>query len=550
MKPGTPIVIVAALLSIFLAPINTSAGETDQDWIYVAKPGDNLWDITTRYLTGIKYWRPLQRMNKIDRPRQIPPGTHIRIPVRWSKVMLANVRIKAVHGAVKIRKAGSNDVIEARAGDVLSQDDAVITPDGASAMLVFADGSELLLVSNSDLRLETLKAYGDGDVADSHVRLQQGQAENRANPKKIPSTRFRITTPSAVMAIRGTDFRVDSSGESSHIEVTQGRINVANNDSDSVLKAGYGMVAKAGKALQKPVPLLTAPDLSAVPDVIETTAKKLDIPEQAGAVDFRVQVAKGRQLDVLLHDSLHPPARIYPDLINLADGDYVMRVRAVDSQGLEGKQSVAEFTLNARPVPPANIYPVTEASIVEKTPEFHWARPEGSSSYQLQVYAGKSETAPLIDEKNLSGERYTADIELPQGVYQWRVQANDEQGQPGPYGHFQSFRVLAEPPTMSDPLLDDKSLTVQWNADDASYRYQFQMSRDKNFSELLVDEKLDASSYVFSDPTPGYYYIRISTIDADGFQGPYSPVQRFEVPPPDRTWVGVLMGLVVLILAL
>lgn len=549
MNPGSPIVIAALLFSILLAPLKTSAAEADQHWIYAAKYGDNLWDITTRYLTGIKYWRPLQRMNKIDRPRQIPPGTHIRIPVKWSKVMLANVRIKEVHGPVKIIKAESNVESEARAGDVLSQDDAVITPDGASAMLEFADGSELLLVSNSDLRLETLKAYGDGDVADSRVRLQQGQVENHANPKKIPSTRFKITTPSAVMAIRGTNFRVDSNEEGSHIEVTRGSISVAKDDSESVLKAGYGIVAQEGKALQAPVPLLAAPDLSAVPQVIETPAIRLNIPVQAGAVAYRVQIVEGISLTVLLHDSQYQPSRIYPDLTNLADGDYVMRVRAVDKEGLEGMESITEFTLNAHPVPPANIYPATGASIIEITPEFHWALPDGSSSYQLQVYAGQSETAPLIDEKKLSGERFTADKHLAPGEYQWRVQANDQQGQPGPYGHFQSFRILPEPPVMSDPLLEDKSLTVQWNADDESHKYQFQMSHNKNFSELLVDEKLDASRYVFSNPVPGYYYIRVSTIDADGFQGPHSPVQRFEVPP-DRTWVGVVMGLVVLLLAL
>jgi hypothetical protein len=96
MNTGSPLVLATLLFTILLAPFSSSAGETDQDWIYVAKPGDNLWDITTRYLTGIKCWRPVQRLNKITRPRQIPPGTQIRIPVKWSKVMLANVRIKGV----------------------------------------------------------------------------------------------------------------------------------------------------------------------------------------------------------------------------------------------------------------------------------------------------------------------------------------------------------------------------------------------------------------------------------------------------------------------
>ena len=227
-----------------------------------------------------------------------------------------------------------------------------------------------------------------------------------------------------------------------------------------------------------------------------------------------------------------------------------MRVRAIDTDGLEGKESVSGFTLNARPVPPVNIYPATGASIIENTPEFHWARPDGTSSYQLQVFAGQSERTPMIDRNKLSGERFTAETGLPAGEYQWRVQANDQQGKPGPYGHLQSFRILPEPPAMSDPKLDEKSLTLQWNADDTSHKYQFQMSHDKGFSELLVDEKLDTSRYVFSNPEPGYYYMRVCTIDVDGFQGPYSPVQRFEVPPADRTWLGVVMIIATILVAL
>lgn len=550
MKTESPIIVVALLFCILLVPFSSSASETDQDWIYVAKPGDNLWDITTKYLTGIKYWRPVQRLNNITRPRQIPPGTQIRIPVKWSKVMFANVRIKAVQGPVKIRKADLNVESAAQAGEKLSQNDTVITPDDASVLLEFADGSELLLISNSNLRLETLKAYGDGDVADSQVRLKQGQAENHANPDKIPGTRFKITTPSAVMAIRGTNFRVGSDEAGSHIEVTRGSISVANNESESLLKAGYGMVTQADKSLQAPVPLLTAPDLSSVPDVIETPVVNLNIKTVAEAVGYRVQVVKSQRLNVLLYDSQYQPGRIYLDFTNLVDGNYVMRVRAVDASGLEGKESVADFTLNARPVPPVNIYPATGASIIENKPEFHWARPDGSSSYQLQIFAGQSEATPLIDKKQLNGERFTAEIQLPAGEYQWRVQANDQHGQPGPYGHFQSFRILPEPPAMSDPLLDEKSLTLQWNADDRSHKYQFQMSHDKGFSELLVDEELDASRYVFNNPQPGYYHMRVSTIDADGYQGPYSPVQRFEVPPPDRTWLGVVMIIATILIAL
>ncbi|WP_173052140.1 hypothetical protein [Candidatus Nitrotoga sp. AM1P] len=35
---------------------------------------------------------------------------------------------------------------------------------------------------------------------------------------------------------------------------------------------------------------------------------------------------------------------------------------------------------------------------------------------------------------------------------------------------------------------------------------------------------------------PGIYYLRVKTIDADGFAGPFGPVQQIEVPTKTNYW--------------
>ncbi|MFW2439658.1 MAG: FecR domain-containing protein [Arenicellales bacterium] len=549
--------INAHLLGCFLllpllltSPVSSIADESEQGWIYVARPGDNLWDITTRYLTGIKYWRPLQRLNNITRPRHIPPGTHIHIPVKWSKVKLAGVEIKAVHGPVKLKKAGTGTESPAAVGQRLSQQDIIITPDNASVLLVFADGSELLLVPESSLKLEILKAYGDGDVTDSQVHLHQGQAENRNNPAKIPGTRFKITTPSAVMAIRGTDFRVDSSDSVSRIEVLKGTVDVMGNSSKHRLTGGYGMVVESHQPLKEPIVLLPAPDLASVPAKIETPYIKIKLPAMAGAVSYKVQILASNQPDLLLHNHDYAPKQVTANLAGLPDDNYILRVRAIDENGLEGNDAVTPFELNAYPAAPVSITPAAGASIAGKRPSFSWAQPEGSSGYQLQVTADRQDKTSIISKIDIEHEQYTLNARLPAGEYHWRVQAYDRQGEPGPFGHYQSFRVLPGPPAMKEPSVNDKGLALQWQADGPNQSYHLQLSRDETFSDLLVDDVIDTPRYLLSSPRQGDYFMRVSSIDAEGYEGPYSTAQRFQVPGPDRGWVPILMFLAPLIIFL
>jgi len=288
---------VVLLVCLVAPPVEMAqASDTDQNWVYVAKSGDNLWDITTRYLTGIKYWRPLQRLNNIAEPRRIPPGTHILIPVRWSRVLLANATVKSLRGAATIHRAdGTEEAVTV--GAVLSEKDRISTAEDANVLLKFADESELLLLSGSNLNLDHLKAYGDGDVADTRVYQNSGRSESRANPEKLPGTRFRIQTPSAVMAIRGTNFRVSSDDAGSRVEVTTGQVTVANDSSESILPGGYGVVARQGEALTEPKKLLPPPDLSAIPEVIEALNARIIIPEMSGATGYRVQVTADKAFE-------------------------------------------------------------------------------------------------------------------------------------------------------------------------------------------------------------------------------------------------------------
>ena len=88
----------------------------------------------------------------------------------------------------------------------------------------FADGSIVTIQPNSTLKLDALSLYGGGGMVDTKLRLQQGGVAVKANPQHVPGNTMQIFTPTAVAAVRGTDFRLLSESKTTRQETLQGRV--------------------------------------------------------------------------------------------------------------------------------------------------------------------------------------------------------------------------------------------------------------------------------------------------------------------------------------
>jgi len=51
---------------------------------------------------------------------------------------------------------------------------------------------------------------------------------------------------------------------------------------------------------------------------------------------------------------------------------------------------------------------------------------------------------------------------------------------------------------------------------------------------------------LITDPSPGLYYVRARTIDADGFEGPFGMPQQVEVSRSGLWWLLAPLGLLLL----
>ena len=325
---------------IFLiAFVSVAMAETDSsgDWQYEVKRDDTVWDICKNYVAGNQCWRKLVKYNNIKTPKYLPPGTVLNIPKAWLKPSVAQALVISVRGDVIVSRAGEDGQKPVIKGDKLDQMDTVTAKNG-SAMIEFADQSRLLLKPNSAVRLQGLRYYQRGGIAETQIRLLKGRV--RANVEKLKGlgSRFDIATPAAVAAVRGTEFRVGFSpadGDNKAImttELLEGSVKVANDQGEQTLAAGEAVRAVEGEAVAAPVALLPRPRLDLTKEQEVRLPHRVVWYEVKGADYYRVTLSRD---GILLWEVTTQIPELEVDVAD--DGEYELIISAVDAQGFEGK---------------------------------------------------------------------------------------------------------------------------------------------------------------------------------------------------------------------
>ena len=518
-------VILFSLLTMIASPLYA------QDWMYTTRPGDNLWDLSKKYLASMSYWRKLQALNNIENPREMPPGTQLRFPIAWLKVQPVSVRVLEVSGTVVVVSGGSGLTRELSAGSFLYVDDEVRTEGNSSVVLSFADGSQLLLQSDSQLRLDMIRAYGDTGMVDSRVRLNHGRVDTQIVPTKGPEGRFEVHTPSALSAVRGTAFRMSSdlSKQTSMTEVIIGRVDVSAEGQTQVVPAGFGTVIKAGEPPLAPKPLLSPPDLSDLSKEFHQQPVEFQWPELKGALGYRVQLAPNDQFMSLLKEvSLTTSQFTMNDLLN---GHYALRIRGFDEFNLGGKDAIHRFTVDIRPDPPQLLEPLSQASVFVGEEVFRWSSGERHNFYHFQLADNAEFKSPIIDLVDYVGNAYNDAEALAPGQYYWRVAAAEHTGKYGVFSPPQSvgLRAPLSSPQLETPLLDDQQLVFRWQSSPYAQAYEYELAHDADFEQIVKVANVSETQLILPRPSSGQYYFRVRPIAMNGDLGPYSVTRSVEV---------------------
>jgi hypothetical protein len=547
--------------------------------------GDQLGKLAQRYLvpgTSSANWREIAAVNKLAPPYILHPGHKLLLPLKLLSTESVPAKITSITGDVQLKKEGQAP-IQAALGSLIAEGELVTVGGNGSAMLLLADGSQVQLLAGSQLVLVEHRYYTSlkgGSVSQAFaglLRLLQGSVETRAAKANDRATPLRIQTPTSVVGVRGTEFRVGTVGTDNTItrtEVVEGAVMAQLDPKRSAgVSAGFGVrLDPASVEIPVPAKLLAAPDLSAWPKLQEKIL--LEFPplskvqtsttgESKPVANYRVQVASTSErakaesvsnaFSAIVLDKVFKSGDAVR-ISGLPDGHYLLRVRGIDPQGLEGFTTTINVTLHARPEPPLVQTPPFGKSVQNDIVQLRWVPAKATDTYAVELMNEQGITTLYESQKpSLSLAN------LAKGIYRWRVATqslvtqsrvdtfNDlklNASERGQWSDAETFSVVALPesPSTEASKEDKQAIVLRW-PDQKAARYDIQLSRTERFE----GERSEVVTYISDKPSMtlqnlayGEHFLRYRAIEQDGFVGGWSGTSRIDVP---LDWKKILMFL-------
>lgn len=312
------------------------------DFVVTIRQGDTLIGLGERWLADPKRWPEVQRHNQISDPRLLMPGRSIAIPSALLRTRLTDVTVRNVMGVAR-----KQDGTPIAAGESLREGAAISTAENGYVTIELVDGSSLRLRPRSRLAIERARRVPGSDATVTSVQLPEGEAEVKFNPAVRQGAKFEIRTGYASSAVRGTAFRVRAEERATRTEVTEGAITFAGlpaagsteSGAQVTVPEGFGSVIDQTRKPIAPVRLLAAPDLPREPVFQQAPTFRLAFPALDGAVRYRAWLATDPNFERVVGEvDVQQPDLSFS---GLAQGSYVLKVRAIDKLGLEGRDGTA-----------------------------------------------------------------------------------------------------------------------------------------------------------------------------------------------------------------
>jgi hypothetical protein len=270
-----------------------------------------------------------------------------------------------------------------------------------------------------------------------------------------------------------------------------------------------------------------------------------------GAETYRIMAGKDKEGKQLLRDKIIKPGDAIT-ISGLADGSYYLLAQSIDSIGLEGISSEAyPLRIRANPLPPITQTPRDGAKLKGTSAQFQWLSVSDAVRYHVQIAEDREFNTILLDKADLKESAFKTGS-LAYKNYFFRVSSIAQDDYQGGWSDPLAFSLspMAPTPSMDQPALSKDEINLKSRNLGEGYTYHFQIAKDKEFKQLIVDNKTEKPEITIKKPKDvGTYYVRTAGVDRDGDAGEFSPPQSFEIKERfPYEWVGGILGAGLLIM--
>jgi hypothetical protein len=238
-----------------------------------------------------------------------------------------------------------------------------------------------------------------------------------------------------------------------------------------------------------------------------------------------VIITPGGDLARHLAEEVAPAPRVR--IAALADGDYFVRVRAIDQFALEGSEAVVRMRVRALADAPDLSQPADRVRLYGDSAELAWLPDAAAIGYVAQL-ADDGVFRIRQREWNDLREPKVAVSGLRPGTYYWRVASVFRDGSQSRLSAARMFRLDPVPSPPLPPKIEGGLLRFTW-AGKAGQKYALQLAADPRFEYVVELRTTDVPAAELPRPLPGTYFARVRNVEADGTVGPFSESIRIEI---------------------
>jgi hypothetical protein len=490
------------------------------EWIYTLHPGESFSEVANDLLAQNYSASRLLQYNKISNGAILGAGDAVRIPLAWLKRQPQPAKATTVSGTVQLISGTTGRKIPLSEDTLIRVGDEILSASG-TATIELADGSEVRISPNSRLLFNRLTQYGKAGMVDTRLRLNHGEIHTRVKPVMEGGARFEIETPSAVAAVRGTAFALQTSGKGTSLQVTEGEVDFGAPGKTRRIPAGFGASlstnSNRGLSIRRLPP---APEINPLPPTLT------QLPSTMTWQDSRAPM---HRVDIFEADSgrwveSRKMTGNSFDIGRLDNGSYEIHLAALDSRGIAGMPGVipVDVALQARIASLAS--PSDGDTVNDDMPEFRWqlngdnevARVEIAEDKDFRNLVATSEWAP---ETSALPSR-----PLGPGKYYWRVVteaggnsvATTEARQLVVNGSLPPVRIISV-------NYIDSQVRVFWEKIVTATDYRLQLSEEPGFNNIIKEATLSDTTAALRLIPGRRYFVRLKALSDGPLQSRWGP---------------------------
>jgi hypothetical protein len=421
-----------------------SSSSQQKTWLYTVIKGDSFERIYKKYLTRRANILALSQLNHHKLSKKLQPNQVFTIPVDMLRKIPASAEVLVTYGDVTATTAAINDQNRVNQGDSLSAGSYLRTGKNSVAKLRFADGSITNLQPNSSLSIQSSFRYAGIGTYVIQLKLAQGRTDTTANPTHQTGNSMQIETPSAVAAVRGTEFRVSANGDASLEETLEGQVGFRGAGKEVLIAKGFGSAVEKDKAPLPPILLPDEPDVSLLAKQVNSMPVEFDLaPRQDGAT-YITQLARDAGFSQILGEQATQSDVTQPTKISfdqLAEGQYYLKIRAQEQHGLQGKDAIHVFNMVAASAPPQllELIEPLDGAIIPLAPTLlSWTNVPLANNYIVQIVRDVNFENKIF-ELVTSSNQLTLNNSFGAGQFYWRVAVLNA-GKPQKFSNYRMFK--------------------------------------------------------------------------------------------------------------